>query len=134
MTAFTFAMMLLALPQAIPVPPAAAPDAKTIVSRYRSMTSVAPTGPDHCGSGGQDDITVCGNRHSDQRLPLPDERAPPNGPRLPGAGNERAQAMCEADTGRPCLVCPPTGCVGVNLLAVPFKLFRIVRAVVDPDR
>jgi hypothetical protein len=39
-----------------------------------------------------------------------------------------------AATGRACAVCPPTGCTGVNLLAAPFKLFRIVRAIVDPDR
>ena len=124
------AMLLAGLQQSAMVPAAAPPppDAKTLVDRYNQATAVAPPVVDRCDENGTADITVCGSRHSDQRLPLADE----NGPTLPAA-RSRDQTLCVASGGGPCPVCPPTGCTGVNLLAVPFKLFRIVKAIVSPD-
>jgi hypothetical protein len=103
-------------------------DAATMMSHYRDLTSVSPS--QNCQTPANGDIVVCGGGKSDQRLPLPDERGPVLGPSLEPA---RAEANCLAASGRACPVCPPTGCTGVNLLAIPFKVFRIVQAIVDPE-
>ncbi|TPG22460.1 hypothetical protein EAH87_01220 [Sphingomonas koreensis] len=97
------------------------------VRRYRHMTSVAPPVIERCVSCDTADITVCGRRDADQRMRIPDDRTTLTG--QSGA----AQANCIAESGRPCVVCPPTGCTGVNLFAIPFKVFRIVQALVDPN-
>lgn len=119
---------------AIVTPPAAKPtppsDTAALLSHYHDLTAVAAPDAD-CDRATGDDIVVCGARSSNQRLPLPEERD--TTPVSPSPEPERAEAMCEASSGRPCAVCPPTGCTGVNLLAAPFKLFRIVRAIVDPE-
>lgn len=113
-----------------PAPPASAPsDTATLLSRYHDLTSATPGG--NCDHPAGSDIVVCAKRSSNQRLPLPDERD--TTPVGPSPEPDRAEAMCEASSGRPCTVCPPTGCTGVNFLAAPFKLFRIVRAIVDPE-
>lgn len=131
------ALTILALAQAqiatvTPPPPPAAPpsDTAAMLSRYHDLTTVT-SGRKDCDRPTGGEIVVCGARSSDQRLPLPDERDPT--PIGPSPEPDRAEAMCEASSGRACAVCPPTGCTGVNLLAVPFKLFRIVRAIVDPE-
>lgn len=127
--------LFAAQPQAVtitpPVLPASAPSNPTaMLSHYRDLTSLAS--PDaNCDHPSGSDIVVCGKHSSDQRLPLRDERD--TTPVGPSPEPDRAEAMCEASSGRPCAVCPPTGCTGVNLLAAPFKLFRIVRAIVDPE-
>ena len=113
-----------------PITPSPPSDAAAMLSRYRELTTVASPSAD-CDRTTGGEIVVCGARSSDQRLPLPDERE--TTPVGPSPEPDRAEAMCEASSGRPCAVCPPTGCTGVNLLAVPFKLFRIVRAIVDPE-
>jgi hypothetical protein len=125
--------MLLLAPQAQVAPqaqaPAAAPDAAALVETYRGMTAVAPPVVPSCAKDDGADITVCGRRDSDQRLPLREERDAAYAGRSTG----RDEALCVADTGAPCPVCPPTGCTGVNLLAAPFKAFRIVKALIAPD-
>ncbi|HEU4961144.1 MAG TPA: hypothetical protein VFT56_12115 [Sphingomonas sp.] len=115
--------LLLLAPQAQP------PDAAALVSNYRNMTAVAPPVVPSCARDDGADITVCGRRDSDQRLPLREERETASAGRSSG----RDEALCVADTGGPCPVCPPTGCTGVNLLAVPFKAYRIVKALIAPD-
>ncbi|MBY8828208.1 hypothetical protein [Hephaestia mangrovi] len=119
-----------ALETVTPPAPKPTPDATAMVTHYTELTSVDPRAGHRCDSAAPGDIVVCSARRSDQRLPLPDERGPPVGPSPEPIGTE---ANCVAATGRACQVCPPTGCTGVNLLAVPLKLFRIVRAVVDPE-
>ncbi|MGN6375002.1 MAG: hypothetical protein ACTHMG_05550 [Sphingomonas sp.] len=115
------AMLLTGLPQA------AGADTVGMVSRYREMTRATPD--EQCDLD-TSDITVCSTRHAEQRLPLHETSGPVEvADRTPG----EASTDCAAATGRACAVCPPTGCTGVNLLAVPFKVFRIVRAIVDPD-
>ena len=129
----TLAIMALAQVATVtppPAPPSPPSDTAAMLSRYRELTTVAPPRAD-CDRATGGEIVVCGTRSSDQRLPLPDEREiTPVGP---SPEPDRAEAMCEASSGRPCAVCPPTGCTGVYLLAVPFKLFRIVRAIADPE-
>jgi hypothetical protein len=121
-----------ALETVTPPAPKPTPDATAMMTHYTELTSVSvdPRAGHRCDSAAPGDIVVCSARRSDQRLPLPDERGPPVGPSPEPIGTE---ANCVAATGRACQVCPPTGCTGVNLLAVPLKLFRIVRAVVDPE-
>ena len=120
---------LQAQPANAPPAPAASPDAAALVAHYREMTAVAPPVVPSCARDGGPDITVCGRRDSDQRLPLRNEREPVYAQRSSG----RDEALCIADTGGPCPVCPPGGCTGVNLLAVPFKAYRIVKALIAPD-
>lgn len=103
-----------------------AADPARMMARYRAMTSIAPPPGAGCEAHRSDDpseITVCARDDRSLRLPLPDERAPPDRKRQ-DTGDARL------DPGEPC---PPTGCTGVNLLAVPFKVVRIVKALVDPD-
>ncbi|MGN6279836.1 MAG: hypothetical protein ACTHM8_14080 [Sphingomonas sp.] len=119
------AMMMMGLGQA---QAGATPDSATMMTHYHDLTSVAPH--ENCQTPANGDIVVCGGGKSDQRLPLPDERGPVLGPSPEPA---RADADCLAATGRACAICPPTGCTGVNLLAIPFKVFRIVQAIVDPE-
>lgn len=127
-TATAVAVMLAqAAPQAT-----ATHDPAALIAHYNEMTAVTSRPGQHCAPDSAGDIVVCGSSGSDQRLPLPEERDRVSvGPSPEPAG---AEANCVAASGGPCPVCPPTGCTGVNLLAVPFKLFRIVRAIVDPDR
>jgi hypothetical protein len=120
--------LLLVAPQAAPSP-AAPPDPDALIAHYREMTAVAPPVVPSCTTDEGPDITVCGRRTSDQRLPLRDEREPVYAQRDSG----RDEALCAADSGGPCAVCPPTGCTGVNLLSVPFKAYRIVKALIAPD-
>lgn len=128
-TAAVAAMLAQAAPAA---PQATAHDPAALIAHYNEMTAVTSRPGQRCAPDSAGEIVVCGSSRSDQRLPLPDERdATPIGPSPEPAG---AEANCVARSGGPCPVCPPTGCTGVNLLAVPFKLFRIVRAIVDPDR
>ena len=105
-------------------------DTAALLSHYHDLTAVTSGPGEHCQVPANGDIVVCGARSSDQRLPLPEERGPTIGPSPEPAG---AEADCLAASGRACQVCPPTGCTGVNLLAIPFKVFRIVQAIVDPD-
>jgi hypothetical protein len=122
------------LAQAAPTAPQATTthDPAALIAHYNEMTAVTSRPGQGCAPDSRSDIVVCGSSRSDQRLPLPEERdRTPVGPSPEPAG---AEANCAAVSGGPCPVCPPTGCTGVNLLAVPFKLFRIVRAIVDPDR
>lgn len=128
-------LAIMALAQIVTVTPPPAPastpsDTAAMLSRYHDLTTVASPAQ-NCDRPAGGEIVVCGARSSDQRLPLPNERD--TIPVGPSPEPDRAEAMCEASSGRPCAVCPPTGCTGVNLLAVPFKLFRIVRAIVDPE-
>jgi hypothetical protein len=120
------AMLAQAAPQATTTH-----DPATLIAHYNEMTAVTSRPGERCAPDSAGEIVVCGSSRSDQRLPLPDERdSTPIGPSPEPAG---AEANCVARSGGPCAVCPPTGCTGVNLLAAPFKLFRIVRAIVDPD-
>jgi len=125
-TTAALALLAQAAPQA-----SATPDAAALVARYNEMTAVTPSPGQRCASPSAGEILVCGSSGSDQRLPLPDERG--TATVGPSPEPEGAEANCVAASGRACAVCPPTGCTGVNLLAVPFKVFRIVRAIVDPD-
>jgi hypothetical protein len=122
------------LAQAAPAAPQATAthDPAALIAHYNEMTAVTSRPGERCAPDSAGDIVVCGSTGSDQRLPLPDERD--RMPVGPSPEPEGAEANCVAATGRACQVCPPTGCTGVNLLAAPFKLFRIVRAIVDPDR
>ncbi len=97
-----------------------------VLASYRARTAISPDHIKPCAAGhggAAGDIVVC-SRDESARLPLPDERGPPDGPYRP-VGEARA------DPGPPC---PPTGCTGVNLLKVPIFLFRLARKLADPDR
>lgn len=105
---------------------AAIPD--DLMTRYRKMTSVTPTERVNCADrrgAADDEILVCKGRDAALRLPLPDERGPPDGARRP-TGDVSSRA--------PAPPCPPGGCTGINLFAVPKVLFQIVQKVIDPDR
>lgn len=117
-TAIALLIQAQALETVTPPAPKPTPDAATMITHYTELTSVDPRAGHRCDSAVPGDIVVCSARRSDQRLPLPDERGPPVGPSPEPIGTE---ANCVAATGRACQVCPPTGCTGVNLLAVPLS-------------
>lgn len=105
-----------------------ATDPAALMARYRNMTSVTSTDSAGCANrraADPDEILVCKGRDSALRLPLPDERGPPDGPRRPTG---------DLTTRVPGAPCPPGGCTGINLLAVPKVLVQIVQKVIDPDR
>ena len=129
-TTAAIAILAQAAPQASATPDTAALVAN-YVANYKEMTAVTPPPGQHCAPASTGEIVVCGSSNSDQRLPLRDERD--QTAIGPSPEPEGAEANCIAASGRACAVCPPTGCTGVNLLAVPFKVFRIVRAIVDPE-
>ncbi len=106
---------------------AQAADPVALMAHYREMTSVTRATSANCAdrrAAEPDVIIVCKGRDASLRLPLPDERGPPNGPRRP-TGDLSARAP-----GPPC---PPGGCTGINLLAVPKVLFQLAQKVIDPD-
>ncbi len=79
------------------------------------------------------EVVICGNGRggSDNRIPLPDERAPPDGPRIATGEIPRAAgALADPDS------CGPRDCAGggpVNLIAAAVAGVQIVRAIVDPE-
>lgn len=125
-TTAAIAILAQAAPQA-----RATPETAALVANYNEMTAVTPPPGQRCAPASAGEIVVCGSSNSDQRLPLRDERD--RTAIGPSPEPDGAEANCVAASGRACAVCPPTGCTGVNLLAVPFKVFRIVRAIVDPE-
>ncbi|WP_442679833.1 hypothetical protein ACSBM8_01090 [Sphingomonas sp. ASY06-1R] len=79
------------------------------------------------------EVVICGNGRvgSADRLPLPDERGPRDGPRTATGEIPRAvQAMADPD------ICGPQSCAGggpINLIAAAAAGVKLVRALVDPD-
>ncbi len=111
-----------ALPPAAPV---MGPSSDAMIDKARELTSVKRDDP--CANrqtAAPDEILVCKARDSAYRLPLPDERGPPDRARQP-TGDARSMPP-----GAPC---PPGGCTGINLLAVPGVLFKIAKKIIDPD-
>ncbi len=103
----------------------ASPTPEAMIEVAKDATSV--TRGDPCADRRKADpneIVVCKARDSAFRLPLPDERGPPDGPR------RRTGDVTTRPPGAPC---PPGGCTGINLFKVPGVLLKIVQKVIDPD-
>lgn len=101
------------------------PSSEAMIEKAREITSVKRDDP--CANrqtAAPDEILVCKARDSAFRLPLPDERGPPDRAR------QRTGDIRSMPPGAPC---PPGGCTGINLLAVPGVLFKIARKIIDPD-
>lgn len=81
----------------------------------------------NCPEGVDGEIVVCAAPDK-PRLPLPDERGPPDGPRRP-TGDPRA-ALDAGDPG----ACALRGCqVGVDILGAGTAAIRLVGKLIDPD-
>lgn len=79
----------------------------SILSDYRARTSAVVVEKTRCSQGDNADgaeILVCGRNDRSVRLPLPDERVPPE--------------------------VAPHG----SLLVAPIFVFKVIRKIVDPDR
>ncbi|HMI21060.1 MAG TPA: hypothetical protein VK533_16125 [Sphingomonas sp.] len=80
------------------------------------------------------EVVVCGNGRggSAERLPLPDERGPPDGPRA-AIGEPVSGKQALIDAAQPCRAanCPAHG--AVDLVAAGTGLAQVVRAIVDPE-
>lgn len=80
-----------------------------------------------CPEGADGEIVVCAAPDK-PRLPLPDERGPPDGPRRP-TGDPRA-ALDAGDPG----ACALRGCqVGVNVIGAGTAAIRLIGKLIDPD-
>ncbi len=122
-----FGVLLIATAIQVADGSAGGTDPAALMARYREMTAVTSTDSANCANrraADPEEILVCKGRDSALRLPLPDERGPPDGPRLPTG---------DPTTKIPGAPCPPGGCTGINLLKVPGVLFKIVQKVIDPD-
>lgn len=101
------------------------PSSEAMIEKAREITSVKRDDP--CANrqtAAPDEILVCKARDSAFRLPLPDERGPPDRAR------QRTGDIRSMPPGAPC---PPGGCTGINLFAVPGVLFKIAKKIIDPD-
>ena len=80
------------------------------------------------------EVVICGNGRggSANRIPLPDERAPPDGPR-PATGEALTGKDALLADARPCrgADCPMGG--AVDLVAAATGVTQVVRAIVDPE-
>jgi hypothetical protein len=121
-----------ASPLASPAPSASAPAAAATISTA-TPPKVWSIKADPCASArtGTNDIVVCGNTAPSPRLPLPDERGPPDhpapsNPYVNGTGALAATApVCHAKIGG----CPG----GVDLFGGATFLVRAVGKAVDPN-
>lgn len=116
----------VAPPAISPAESVTAPTSDAMIDQALTLTSVKRGDP--CANrqtAAPDEILVCKARDSAFRLPLPDERGPPDRSR------QRTGDVRSMPPGAPC---PPGGCTGINLLAVPGVLFKIARKIIDPDR
>ena len=120
-------IVLAAVPAgAISAPPVTAEQALT---NYRKV--IKTTREIDCpSSGSTDEIVVCGNREDgtqSARLPLPIEPEPGARRRLVAGEPPSAAAAMNAD---PCISrCP--GSVGVNLLAIPGFVAKVIERLKD---
>jgi hypothetical protein len=130
----TWAGRAAAVPAGPPLPiPSKTTPAQQMIALYRDQYAHHVFRP--CLPARVGEILVCGSGRggSAERLPLPDERGAPDGPRgstgdLPsGAG---ALASTDARTCREG-DCSSTG--AVSLLAVAAGAVQVVRAIVDPE-
>ncbi len=85
---------------------------------------------DVCGREGAD-IVVCGKGVPPLRLPLPEERGPPDRP-MPGNPNVDGKGAL-AMTIDPCATRSEGCSTGINLLGIGTLLVRAAGKVVDPD-
>jgi hypothetical protein len=80
------------------------------------------------------EVVVCGNGRggSANRIPLPDERTPPDWARR-AVGEVPSAADALASAEQPCRAanCPAHG--GMDLIAAGFGVMQVARAVVDPE-
>lgn len=84
----------------------------------------------NCPAGTGDDITVCGRRDN-QRLPLPDERGPPD---RPVPSNPDITGMGALVASDPVCAARQGGCqVGVDIFGMGTALVRLVGKAIDPD-
>lgn len=113
------AALLLAVQVASPAVPR--PVAGTPPQRIVLTDCPRPTG---------DDIVVCG-QNGNPRLPLPDERGPPDGPAPSNPDLTGGAAL--AQTVTPCAA-SQGGCrSGINLFAAGTAAIRLVGKLVDPN-
>jgi len=121
---FLAALLLLAAPQDATVArPAQAADGS---QRWSILV-------DPCASAqrGQDDIVVCGQDVESPRIPLPDERGPPD--RAMPSNPDVSGAGALAATRAPCATLSQGCTTGVDLFGGGTALVRLIGKVIDPE-
>lgn len=109
-------MLLFILAQVAPVPPAPPQRIDILASR--------------CARPAGDDVVVCGQRET-ARLPLPDERGPPDHP-VPGNPDVSGTGAL-AMAANPCATLQGGCQAGVNIFGMATAAARLVGKIVDPN-
>ena len=118
-------LLLAALQAATPAPaPAAA------AGERFSILLPTPAAPCRQRLPDDDDIVVCSTTEASQRLPLPQERSPPNGPVESNPNLDGRGALAAMQT--PC-ASVQSGCqVGVDVFGMGTAVVRTIQKVVAP--
>lgn len=105
--------------------------AETALVRYREKTSVVQ--PRCKRSPDSQDIVVCAESNAKHRLPLPDERGPPEGLRL-ASGNIPSASARRVYTGGCGTIQGERMCGGgISILSAVPLLFKGIKKLADPD-
>lgn len=120
-----------------PYGPAPPPASKTTpveqsIALYKDVYRHGVPAP--CPPAKAGEVVVCGSGRggSTERVPLPDERGPRDGPRTAVGEMPKGTEALTMATER----CGPNGCggqPGINLLTVPFRAIKIVHGLIDRD-
>lgn len=113
-------------------PPSKFTSAEQAIARYQDDFRHGVPPP--CPRARPGEVVVCGQGRggSAERVPLPDERTPPDHTRM-ATGEMPSGTETFARMAEPCDVFGCGNKAGVNLLTVPFRAAKIVHGLIDRD-
>ncbi|HEU0066061.1 MAG TPA: hypothetical protein VFQ57_02345 [Sphingomonas sp.] len=124
------ALLLIAVQDRVPIDPPteAAPERRwSILADPYARTALAGGPP--CPDSNPGEVVVCARNTIEERLPLPEERGPPDGPRKVVKYLDGAQGP----SGPPCAA-DLTGCTtGIDLIGGVVKVFKAAKKITNPD-